>query len=235
MCRTYGVAPDLTDALMGLAKETKAKGWWHIYGDVIPDWFDVFVGLEGSARELRMYESEMVPGLFQTGAYARFLIGTHADAPGPDEIERRVLLRMQRQSIVTRAVDPAQLDVVVGEAVLRRPVGGGATMAAQCRHLAALSELPNVRLRVAPFDRGWHAGCESGPFTILRFPVAGDGREIEPPIVYVQGVTGALYLDRPAEVQHFASLYESVMTTIDDGDGHRSRALLRDAAKKHDR
>ncbi len=128
MCRTYGVAPDLTAALMGLAKETKARGWWHAYGDVVPGWFDVYVGLESAARELRMYESEMVPGLFQTAAYARVVIGTHLSRPSSEMTERRVLLRMQRQSIVTRSVDPVRLDVVIGEAALRRPVGDRPTM-----------------------------------------------------------------------------------------------------------
>lgn len=234
MCRLYGVAPDLTEALMGLAKETKARGWWHAYGDVIPGWFDVYVGLEGAARELRTYQAELVPGLFQTAAYTRAVMST-GDRFEPEEVERRVLLRMQRQSIVTRPVDPTQVDVVIGEAVLRRPVGDGATMAAQCRHMADFSELANVRLRVVPFDRGWHLGCNSGPFVILRFPVAGDGREIEPPTVYVGGLTGALYLDQPKEVESFDTVFTSVVATIGDDSGDRSRTLLRDAAREHGR
>jgi transcriptional regulator with XRE-family HTH domain len=234
MCRMYGVAPDLTEALMGLAKETKARGWWHAYGDAVPDWFDVYVGLEGAARDLRMYESEMVPGLFQTAAYARHVMTT-AGALSPEEIERRVLVRMQRQSIVTRPVDPTSIEALIGEAVLRRPVGDRALMAAQCRHLADLSERPNVKLRVVPFDSGWHIGCTTGPFVILRFPMAGDGREIEPPTVYAEGYTGALYLDRPAEVKAFDAVFTSVTTTIDDDRGARSRKLLHDAAREYGR
>ena len=235
MCRLYGAAPGLTEALMGLAKETKARGWWHAYGDVVPDWFDVFVGLEGSAEELRIYEPEMVPGLFQTAAYARAVISGGLRRRTPEEVERSVLLRMQRQAIVTRRVDPARLHVVVGEAVLRRVVGDRRTMAGQCRHLAELSELTNVRLRVVPFDRGWHAGCNAGPFVILRFPVAGDGRPVEPPTVYAQGHTGALYLDRPAEVAAMDAVFAAVGATLADDNGQRSRDLLRDAAREYGR
>lgn len=235
MCRLYGAAPGLTEALMGLAKETKARGWWHAYGDVVPDWFDVFVGLEGSASELRMYEPEMVPGLFQTAGYARAVISGGLQQRTPEEVERRVLLRMQRQAIVTRRVDPTRLDVVIGEAVLQRPVGDRHTMVGQCRHLAELSELPNVLLRVIPFSAGWHAACNAGQFTVLRFPVAGDGRPVEPPTVYVQGHTGALYLDRPPEVATMDAIFDAVVATIGDENGHRSRQLLRDAAREHGR
>src|SRR5690348_16417706 len=74
MCRVYGAPDDLTEALKGLAKETKGRGWWHAYGDVIPDGFDLYIGLEEAVSELHWYEAELVPGLFQTPDYARTLI-----------------------------------------------------------------------------------------------------------------------------------------------------------------
>jgi hypothetical protein len=228
MCRVYGVPDGMAEVLKGLAKETKARGWWHSYGDVIPSWFDVFVALEGAASELRSYQSELVPGLFQTAAYARAVLAAHPDGTDPDDVERRVLLRMQRQSLITRPTDPARLDVALNEAVLRRPVGEPDVMAAQCRHLAELSERPNVTLRVVPFGAGWHQGCDSGPFTILRFP-----QDMEPPTVYVQGYTGALYLDQPHEVARFDTVFADITRTIRDETGERSRALLRDAAREH--
>jgi transcriptional regulator with XRE-family HTH domain len=233
MCQVYGVGADVTEALKGLAQETKARGWWHAYGDVLPDWFDVFVALEGAATELRMYESELVPGLFQTAEVARAMLAH----PGrdPETVEKMVLLRMQRQAIVTRRVDPVRLDVTLNESVLRRPVGGPALMAAQCRRLAELSELPNVTLRVVPFAAGWHRGCDSGPFVIMRFPTTGDGTELEPPVVYVQGHTGALYLDRPSEIASFDQVYADVVATLGDSGAARTRNLLRDAAREHDR
>jgi transcriptional regulator with XRE-family HTH domain len=74
MCRLYGAKEDMTKALMALAKETKAKGWWQTYGDVVPEWFDLFVGLEAAANRMSEYEHSLIPGLFHTEAYARTLI-----------------------------------------------------------------------------------------------------------------------------------------------------------------
>ena len=124
MCKIYGAPADLTEALMGLAKETKARGWWHAYGDVIPEGFDVYIGLEEAASQLSWYESELVPGLLQTEDYARTLI--EADNPGveTEEISRRVHVRMARQPLIQRATSPLQLSVALNEGILRRPVGG---------------------------------------------------------------------------------------------------------------
>src|SRR6202042_2959816 len=102
MCRIYGAAPDLTQALMGLAKETKARGWWHSYGDVIPEGFDVYIGLEEAASQLTWYESELVPGILQTRDYARTLIQTHNPGVDDEEISRRVHVRMARQPLIRR-------------------------------------------------------------------------------------------------------------------------------------
>lgn len=235
MCEVYGVGPDLTDALKGLAKETKARGWWHAYGDVLPDWFDVFVALEGAASELRMYESELVPGLLQTAAYARVVHGKGQPDSDPEHVERQTMLRMQRQAIVTRRNDPVKLDIVINEAALRRPVGGGEVMAAQCRHLLRLNhERSNITLRVLPLSVGWHEGINSGSFVTMRFPTTGNGAELEPPTVYVQGYTGALYLDRPAEVQRFDRAFADLIATIGDENGEQSKALLHEAAREHD-
>src|SRR6266699_3920452 len=131
MCRIYGATAELTGALMGLAKETKARGWWHAYGDVIPEGFDVYIGLEEAASLLSLYQAELVPGLLQTEDYARTLI--EADNPGVDEqeIDRRVQLRIARQALIRRPVAPAELRAVLNEAILRRPVGGPGVMAAQ--------------------------------------------------------------------------------------------------------
>src|ERR1022692_2940300 len=106
MCKIYAAPADLTEALMGLAKETKARGWWHAYGDVIPEGFDVYIGLEEAASGFSWYESELIPGLVQTERYAREII--EADNPGvdADEIDRRVRLRMARQALLTRVTAP---------------------------------------------------------------------------------------------------------------------------------
>jgi hypothetical protein len=230
MCRIYAAPPDLTAALMGLAKETKARGWWHSYGDVIPDYFDVYVGLEEAASQLAGYQSELVPGLLQTEEYARTLI--RADNPGVDdaEIERRVHVRMARQVLLTRVAAPPVLDMVLNEAVLRRPVGGSQIMVRQLERLAEIGALPTVSVRVVPFSAGLHHGSLSGPFVILRFPCTGTGQQIEPTTVYVESFTGDLYLDKPREIHRyttaFTSLWESSL------DEKASRELICQVAKE---
>lgn len=233
MCEVYGVRPDLTDALKALSKETKARGWWHSYGDAIPDWFDIYVALEGAASEIRWYESSLVPGLCQTASYARTIMSTGSTGLTEEEVERRTLVRMRRNALVTRSADPVRLDVVVDEAALRRPVGGPGIMAAQCHHLAQLSELDNVMVRVVPTDAGAHRGISSGPFEILRFPLRADGTPLEPTTVYVEGFAGALYLDEPPKVARFDAVFADLLATIRDEHADRSRDLLRRISKEH--
>jgi transcriptional regulator with XRE-family HTH domain len=230
MCKIYGAPADLTEALMGLAKETKARGWWHAYGDVIPEDFDVYIGLEEAASQLTWYESELVPGLLQTEDYARTLI--EADNPGVDaeEISRRVHVRIARQPLVRRTTSPLQLSVALNEGILRRPVGGPTLMSGQLARLADVSELPNVSLRVVPFSAGLHSGMMSGPFVILRFPLNGDGRDSEPATVYVDGFTGALYLDKPNEVERYAQAFGSIWAMALNEE--KARTLIRQAAKE---
>jgi transcriptional regulator with XRE-family HTH domain len=230
MCKIYGAPAELTEALMGLAKETKARGWWHAYGDVIPEGFDVYIGLEEAASALSWYESELIPGLLQTGAYAHALI--EADNPGvsPEEIDRRMHVRLARQVLLTRPTAAPQLRVVLNEAILKRPVGGAAVMREQLQRLLDAGELPNVALRMMPFDVGLHPGVMSGPFVILRFPRNGDGRETEPPTVYVDGFTGDLYLDKPNEIDRFDQAFAGIWdTALNEGV---SRAMIHQGARE---
>lgn len=225
MCKIYGAPADVTRGLMGLAKETKARGWWHAYGDVIPEWLEVYVGLEEAASHLSVYESELVPGLLQTEDYARTVI--RADNPSVDdtEIERRVHVRIERQALLTRVTAPPQVDVALDEAILRRPVGGREVLAGQLHRLADAADRPNVSLRVVPFDVGLHHGLMSGPFNILRFPVNGDGRETEPPTVYVEGFTGALYLDKPKEIERYSAAFEIIWEASLDEVASRNKII----------
>ncbi|HEY1919997.1 MAG TPA: helix-turn-helix transcriptional regulator [Streptosporangiaceae bacterium] len=230
VCRVYGAPADLTEALMGLAKETKAKGWWQAYGDVVPEWFDVYIGLEEAASIISTYESELVPGLLQSEDYARTVIkaGHHEDTD--DEIDRRVRLRMERQALVRRVTSPPQLRVMLNEGILRRPVGSSAVMVGQLNQLAETAELPNVSLRVVPFSAGMHQGLLTGPFVVLRFPVNADGRDSEPPTLYADSITGALYLDKPQEIERYDSAFDSIWNT--SLDETRSRQFIHQAARE---
>ncbi|GLY72687.1 helix-turn-helix domain-containing protein [Actinoallomurus iriomotensis] len=198
----YGV-DDESDkaAMLALADQANAPGWWHSYSDILPAWFEVYIGLEEAASRIRAYEVQFVPGLLQTEDYARAvtLLG-HPSAPG-HEVERRVGLRMRRQSLL-RSDDPPHLWAVVDEAVLRRPLGGVQAMRRQLRHLLEMTELPNVTLQMVPFALGGHAAA-GGPFSILRFAE----RDL-PDVVYLEQLTSSLYLDKREDVDHYHMVME---------------------------
>jgi transcriptional regulator with XRE-family HTH domain len=184
----YGVVDEEErDILRALARRANAPGWWHDYSDVLPHWFEAYVGLEEVATQIRAYEVQFVPGLLQTEDYARAVTLLGHDGAPPREIERRVRLRMARQSVLDRD-DPPNLWAVIDEAVLRRPAGSPAVMHGQLRHLAELAERPNVTIQIIPFQAGGHSAA-GGPFSILRF-----AEPDLPDIVYLEQLTSALYL-----------------------------------------
>jgi transcriptional regulator with XRE-family HTH domain len=200
----YGVNDlDERTALLALARQANSPGWWHRYSDVLPSWFQSYLGLEAAASLIRTYEIQFVPGLLQTAEYARavVILGHHL-AP-PEEVERRVGLRMARQPMLNRPDGP-QLWAVVDEAALRRPIGGYKVMQAQLESLIDATRLPDVRLQVIPFHAGGHAAA-GGAFTILRFP-----EEDLPDVVYVEQLTSSLYLDKREDVDHYAAAMEQL-------------------------
>lgn len=200
LCELYGADRRTTDALMALAKETKNRGWWHAYGRTVPDWFELYVGLEAAASHLRWYEGEMITGLLQTRRYAEATVARSAPV-GEDERARRVEVRLGRQALLTRRVPaPPKLEVVLGEAALLRPPPDPAVMAEQLHRLAEVSRMRQVTLRVLPLAAGLHPGLNCGSrFAILEFPPTRNG-QAEPPVVYADSLTGAWYGDEPDEV-----------------------------------
>ncbi|WP_233509725.1 helix-turn-helix domain-containing protein [Actinomadura craniellae] len=197
----YGVQDENRRAtLLSLAEETNTPGWWHRYSDVLPGWFEVYVGLEEAASRIRCYEVQFVPGLLQTEDYARAVARLDPDVR-PDDVEQRVGLRMARQRLLDRP-DAPHLWAVVDEAVLSRPLGGREVMRAQLRRLAEFADLPGVTLQVVPFECGGHAAA-GGPFSILRFA------EPElPDVVYLEQLTSALYLDKPDDIERYLAVME---------------------------
>jgi hypothetical protein len=188
--------------LMALAREANNPGWWHRFGDVLPNWFQSYLGLEAAAALIRTYEVQFVPGLLQTREYARSVVLLGHGRAKAEEIDRRVELRMQRQQILHRE-NPPRLWMVVDEAALRRPIGGLDVMRGQVEALLEInSSLPHVRLQVIPFNAGGHAAA-GGAFTILRFP-----DEDLPDVVYIEQLTSALYLDKRDDVDLYAEAME---------------------------
>jgi transcriptional regulator with XRE-family HTH domain len=193
----YGVTDEATRAgVMSLAQQANAQGWWAKYGDILPDWFETYLGLEAAATLIRTFDLQFVHGLFQTEAYARAVtVLGHRSAPS-QEIDRRVSLRMKRQDLLVGA-DPPRVWTVLDEAALRRPVGGHQVMRAQLERLIEVAGLPRVTVQVVPFRRGGHAGA-GGSFTVLRF-----GQPELPDVAYIEQLTSALYLERRADVDHY--------------------------------
>ncbi|MEV4499451.1 helix-turn-helix transcriptional regulator [Micromonospora arborensis] len=198
----YGVTEDHErEALLKLARDANSPGWWHRYGDVLPTWFQSYLGLEAAAALIRSYEVQFVPGLLQTREYARSVVLLGHGTADPAEIDRRVALRMQRQQLLRRD-NPPQLWAVVDEAALRRPIGGPAVMRGQLAALIEATKSPNIRLQVIPFAAGGHAAA-GGAFTILRF-----GDQELPDIVYIEQLTSAIYLDKRDDLDYYAVAME---------------------------
>jgi transcriptional regulator with XRE-family HTH domain len=193
----YGVTDDLTrSGVLSLAQQANAQGWWRQYGDILPDWFEAYLGLEAAAALIRTFELQFVHGLFQTEAYARAVTMLGHRAASADEIDRRVSLRMKRQDLLQGPGAP-RVWSVMDEAALRRPVGGREVMREQLSRLIEVAGLPRVTVQVVPFRRGGHAGA-GGSFTVLRF-----GQPDLPDVAYIEQLTSALYLERRADVDHY--------------------------------
>ncbi|GAB2571669.1 helix-turn-helix transcriptional regulator [Streptomyces capparidis] len=215
----YGVTDDTERAaLLGLARQASSGGWWHSYGDVLPAWFQTYVGLEEAAAEIHTYEVQYVPGLLQTEEYARAVISVGRPSDSPEEVERRVALRMERQKVLVSERAPS-IVAVLDESALRRPLGGSEVMRGQLRWIAEAAERPNVTVQIMPFRFGGHA-AECGAFSILYFP-EGD----LPDVVYLEQLTGAMYLDKKEEVGLYARAMERLMA--DSEPPERTPELLR--------
>jgi hypothetical protein len=199
-------------AVLDLVATANEPGWWHRFNDVLPTWFQAYVGLEEAAARIRTYEVQFVPGLLQTKEYARAVVTAGAAGIGAEEIARRVDLRLERQRILDKPDGPV-FWAVIDEAALRRPIGGTEVMRAQLEHLIDLMRQPNITIQIMPFSFGGHS-AEGGAFSILRFPDPD-----LPDVVYVEQLASALYLDKREDVDRYTEVMErlcAVSTTPDE-------------------
>jgi len=212
----YGITDQAErEELLELVRQASAPGWWQQYDDVLPRWFESYIGLEKAASIIRNYEVQFIQGLLQTEDYARavILIG-NAHAPA-EEIDRRVSLRMRRQELLTQPGAP-EFWAVLDEAALRRSPGGAKVMRAQLEHLLQVTELPNVTLQIAPFDAGPHAAA-GGPFSILRFPEPD-----LPDVVYLEQLNSAIYLDQPDDVINYLTIMDQLCVQAETDTASRN-------------
>lgn len=202
LLRLYGVTdPSERASLLELADGANTRGWWQKYGDVTPNWFGVYVGLEGAASVIRSYEIQFVPGLLQTEEYARAVIQLSHGGASADEVDSRVSMRMRRQQRLTGPGAP-RLWAVLDEAAVRRPYGDGRVMREQIDHLLRMAELPNITLQIVPFAQGGHPAA-GGPFSILRFAES----EL-PDVVYLEQLSSALYFDKSEDTHHYIEIMD---------------------------
>jgi transcriptional regulator with XRE-family HTH domain len=205
-------------ALVTLAREANAPGWWHQYADVLPDWFQTYMGLEEAASVLRVYEVQFIPGLLQTASYARAVITRGQPSAPAEEIERRVSMRITRQELLTKQGGP-RLWAVVDEAALRRPVGRPEVFRSQLEHLIEVTQDARITLQITPFLTGGPI-AEAGAFTIMRFP-----EQDLPDVVYLEQLTSALYLDKREDVERYSEVMERL--SVESESPERTADLLR--------
>ena len=223
----YGVEDPLErQRLLDFAREANSPSWWHSYGDVLDPWFQSYLDFEEAAELIRTYEVQFVPGLLQTPEYSRAVIMLGHAGVTPEEMDRRVELRRQRQQILDRP-DAPQLWAVIDEAVLLRPVGGREVLREQIEALLEACTLRTVRLQIMPFRSGGHAAM-GGAFSILRFPEQG-----LPDVVYIEHLTSALYLEKREDVDQYAEAIGRLFIEAEPPD--RTPDILRQALHHLDR
>jgi transcriptional regulator with XRE-family HTH domain len=199
----YGVTDEQErGSFLALARQANVPGWWHHYSDVLPNWFEMYLGLEQASSVIRTFQPQLVPGLLQTEDCARAVIQLGHPTASAAEIQRRVTVRMTRQEVLTKPGAPHFWGVIDEGALWR--LDGRLTRQKQIRHLIDMSELPHITLQVIPIYSGAHVAV-GGPFTILRF-TAPD----LPDIVYLEQLTSALYLDKSDDVQHYLMLMDQL-------------------------
>ncbi|MFF3653961.1 helix-turn-helix domain-containing protein [Streptomyces olivochromogenes] len=225
LCGVYEVEDHrIVDSLMQMAKDSRQQGWWHSFGD-IP--YSVYIGLETDAASLRVYDPQVVPGLLQTRPYAEALIAGALPETASGDIDKRVQVRLRRQERISAPENPLRLWTVLDESALRRVVGNRSLMREQLEHLVEQSQLPHVTVQVIPFDMGAHPGL-NGQYAILEFPDAADSS-----VVYIEGVTSDLYLEKANDVQKYSVMYEHLRAQALNVE--QSRQFIADIAKEYAR
>lgn len=235
MLDLYEATDSERDLLTALTAETRngaKKSWWHDYTETdLPEQMRLFYVLEDAAATICQYEPELIPGLLQTRRYARVMMTTPAGYATEEEAQRRTQLRMDRQSVLTRPRAP-QLSVVLNEAVIRRPMGGPDVMAEQLEHVLEYAARGNITIRIVPFSVGEHAGAVVSAFSLMDFPdLPGTAGPLEPPVVFVDTLTGAMYLNKPDEVSAYRLVWRDVIDRASTPD--ESLDLIRKALEEY--
>jgi transcriptional regulator with XRE-family HTH domain len=197
----YEVPEHDREPLLALSREARQRGWWQNYGDVLPGEYATLIGLEAEATSTRTYQQTLVPGLLQTADYARSVIAATRPGDTPEEVERRVSVRMERQKRLTDD-NPLELSVILGEGVLHQHVGTSQIITDQFKHLAEASSRPNIMVQILPYRAGAHQAM-TGSFTIVGFPASSDLD-----VIYLENMSSGLYLEDTADVRRYVAVFD---------------------------
>ncbi|MGW5753283.1 helix-turn-helix domain-containing protein [Nocardia rhamnosiphila] len=231
--RLYELDNATIDDLKELAQQAATKSWWNGTHRLFKGGFSTYLGLESAASHLDIYQSSVVPGLLQSAEYARAVERPFFPHDTPEDLERRVALRIRRAAILTRRISPVSAEFLMHESVLHIRVGSQSVMGAQLRHIADLSTLPTVTVRVLPFAAGlpgkWNPVL---PYIVLDFPKHSREYRDEPPVVYTETTTGSMFFEDASDVDVYREIHETLRcATLDE---QRSRDLLRQVARRYE-
>ena len=188
--------------MAALAKNSKEKGWWNKDASALSNSYQTYIGLETAATGLCVYEALVIHGLFQIEDYARALLRRGTPPEIGEEADRKVKVRMARQSRLH--TDPKlDLRAIVGEAALRLMPGGPVVQVSQLEHLRDMAvNLPNVSLQVLPFSQGANPGMVAS-FTLIDLP------DPDPGLAYVESLTGGIF-EEDDDAQQYRLLYDGL-------------------------
>lgn len=199
----YGLGEEEIEKYVTIARQAKQRDWWHKFDDVLPEWFEGYLGFEAEATKISTYESDLVPGLLQTEHYAAAVLSVFPLRTTPDEMERTVELRRVRQARLS-GDNAVTLDAVISEAVLHRAIGGPRVMRAQLESLINTAQAPNITLRLLPFTAAEHPGI-NGAFSVIEFPDPDEGR-----IVCVEALTSTLYIEQTRQIGVYRLAFDQI-------------------------
>jgi transcriptional regulator with XRE-family HTH domain len=222
----YGVQDeDEIERVVDMAREANRPSKWKRYNDFLPNWFSNYLEMEGAAAMIRTYEVQVFPGLLQNEEYARAVMMLGYGHTPLTEIDKRIEVRMKRQEILDRTEKRPELWAVIDEAALRRPFGGKGVMRSQIQSLMEFCDKPNVRVQIVPFAAGAHSGA-GAPFTWLRFAY-----EELSDVIYLEHLTGGLYLERDSEIDAYQAAMEHLC--VQATQPNKTQDFLRDIIRDH--
>lgn len=213
--------------LTALVRQAASKSWWYKYRDVVHSGFRIYADMEACARQLTIYNDNIVPGLLQTAEYARALDRLYFKDDSDRALDRRLQLKLERQTFITRRIKPIAVQVILHESAVHTQVGGPAVMEDQIEQLVEKSKRTNIDLRILPFSAGHPLGTAVGSFTLIEMKPSGG---IEPqPVVYFDPLVGAACFEDADTIATYAAAIVSLKKAALDEVS--TRTLLRRVGK----